>query len=122
MIEKRRDKRFNVKLELVISSLFRQDNICIENIDAPITVVDISKGGIGFHSRSILPVGYYFNACIQLSPDDSSKLYSVVKIIRCIDLDHGMKGYGCEFVGLAPVLSYIFEEFIESQEQDGGGL
>ena len=122
MIEKRRDKRFNVKLELVISSLFRQDNICVENIDAPITVVDISKGGIGFHSQSILPVGYYFNACIQLSPDDSSKLYSVVKIIRCIDLGHGMKGYGCEFVGRAPVLSYIFEEFIESQEQDGGGL
>ena len=51
MIEKRRDKRFNVKLELVISSLFKQDNICVENIDAPITVVDISKGGIGFHSR-----------------------------------------------------------------------
>ena len=122
MIEKRRDKRFNVKLELVISSLFRQDNICVENIDAPITVVDISKGGIGFHSQSILPVGYYFNACIQLYPDDASKLYSVVKIIRCIDLGHGMKGYGCEFVGLAPVLSYIFEEFIESQEQDGGGL
>ena len=118
MEEKRKNQRFNVKLELEISSLFKQDNVNVENIDAPITVVDVSKGGIGFHTQSILPLGFYFNACIQLNPDDDSKLYCVVKIIRCIDLGHGMKGYGCEFVGLAPVLSYIFDDYAKNLEDD----
>ncbi len=109
MNEKRRDRRFPVKLELQVSSLFKQDNIKAENIDAPITVVDISKGGIGFHSKSSLPIGYYFNACLQLTDDENAKLYCVVKIIRSAELGQGITGYGCEFVGLAPVFSYIFE-------------
>ncbi|MDE7300032.1 MAG: PilZ domain-containing protein [Lachnospiraceae bacterium] len=115
MTEKRKDRRFPVKLELEVSSLFKQDNIRVENIDAPITVVDISKGGIGFHSKSILPVGYYFNACIQVTDDDDAKLYCVIKILRSTDLGGGMTGYGCEFVGLAPVFSFIFDNL----EADG---
>ncbi|MDE7060752.1 MAG: PilZ domain-containing protein [Lachnospiraceae bacterium] len=114
MDEKRKNQRFNIRLELKISSLFRQDNVLVEHIDEPITVVDMSKGGIGFQAQSILPVGYYFNACIQMHPDDDSKLYCVVKIIRCTDLGHGLKGYGCEFVGLAPVLSFIFDDYVET--------
>ena len=114
MNEKRRDRRFPVKLELEVSSLFKQDNIKAENIDAPITVVDISKGGIGFHSKSSLPIGYYFNACLQLTDDENAKLYCVVKIIRSTNLEN-IISYGCEFIGLAPVFSYIFDEL----EQDG---
>ena len=43
---------------LEISSLFKQDNVKVKDIEAPITVVDISRGGIGFHSVSRLPIGY----------------------------------------------------------------
>lgn len=109
MLEKRRDKRLKAELSLRISSLFKQDNVLVGNINAPIQVTDISKGGIGFISESELPLGFYFNADIQLGEEDAS-LYCVVKIIRKEVVD-GMNMYGCEMVGLAPVLSYIFENY-----------
>ncbi|MDD5935242.1 MAG: PilZ domain-containing protein [Clostridiales bacterium] len=110
MQEKRRDKRTKVTLNLEISSLFKQDNVKVEMADTPIQVVDISRSGIGFQSESSLPLGYYFNACIQLGQEDA-KLYCVVKIIRSLRIDDKKYMYGCEFVGMAPVLSYIFDSF-----------
>lgn len=110
MQEKRRDKRISVILNLEISSLFKQDNVKVEMVNTPITVVDISRSGIGFQSESNLPVGYYFNACIQIGQEDA-KLYCVVKIIRSVKLHDKVTMYGCEFVGMAPVLSYIFDSF-----------
>lgn len=110
MIEKRREKRLKAELNLRISSLFKQDNVLVGNIDAPIQVIDISKGGIGFISESTLPLGFYFNADIHLG-DDNASLYCVVKIIRKEELDDGQIMYGCEMVGLAPVLSYIFDNY-----------
>ena len=38
MEEKRRSKRIKAHLELNVSSLFKQDNVLVENINAPITV------------------------------------------------------------------------------------
>ena len=109
--EKRQAKRIQVELNLKISSLFMQDNVKVENINAPINVVDISRGGIGFITESILPLGYYFNATLNLGDEDDAALYCVVKIIRTKDLEDGMHLYGCEMTGLAPVLSYIFENY-----------
>ena len=57
MEEKRRSKRLDVNMSLKISNLFRQDNVLIENIDAPIMVTNISKLGIGFETDAVLPVG-----------------------------------------------------------------
>lgn len=108
MVNKRRAKRVKVTLELTVSSLFDQDNDNI-NIDSPIMVKDISKYGLGFISKSILPINYYFNAALKLGSDEST-LYCVVKIIRCEALEDDEYSYGCEFVGLAPVLDYIFED------------
>lgn len=113
MIEKRREKRLEASLSLQISSLFKQDNVLVNNIDAPIQVVNISKGGIGFISESTLPLGFYFNANIQLGEDNAS-LYCVVKIIRKETLPEGKNMYGCELVGMAPVLSYIFDNYEKS--------
>lgn len=61
MIEMRREKRWPAKLNLEISNLFKQDHVKVENINAPIEVIDVSKAGIGFRSASVLPMGYYFN-------------------------------------------------------------
>ncbi|HCL03921.1 MAG TPA: PilZ domain-containing protein, partial [Lachnoclostridium phytofermentans] len=36
MLEKRREKRIDVTLFLKISTLFKQDNVLVHNIDAPI--------------------------------------------------------------------------------------
>ena len=110
-IEKRKFKRVKANLELKVSSLFKQDNVVISDIDQPIKVVNISKGGISFESKSILPLDYYFNASLQLGSEEDV-LYSVVKIIRCVPIENSeLYSYGCQFVGMAPILDYIFEEY-----------
>ena len=87
MIERRRHKRLPLKLELKISSLFRQDYEIIDDINEGIEVRDISKAGIGFFCTHELPLNYYFDAKIQLTPD--SHFYGVVKIIRLEQLEKG---------------------------------
>ena len=47
-IEKRRFKRMKADLSLNVSSLFKQDNMEIKNLDSPIKVINISEGGIAF--------------------------------------------------------------------------
>ena len=114
MEEKRKNRRLPIDLELCVQSLFKQDNVKVEVKDTPIIVTDISKGGIRFECESILPIGYYFNAKLELGSSDSV-LYTVVKIIRSAEGKENRIIYGCEFVGLAPVLDYIFDE-IEAKE------
>lgn len=109
MQEKRRSKRCPITLQLEISQLFKQDNVKVTDVDAPIEVINISKLGIGFKSKSVLPLDYYFNAKMSIG-DVANVLYCVVKIIR-IDSDGEENIYGCEFVGMAPVFNYIFEEY-----------
>lgn len=109
MEEKRSSKRLDVDMSLNISDIFKQDNVKIENIDAPIRVTNLSKSGIGFESEATLPVGYYFNAKINLGNSDST-LYTVVRIIRAEGTPYGMY-YGCEFIGLAPILDLIFDDY-----------
>ncbi len=109
--EKRRFKRMPVSMKLEISSLFRQDHVSIGDLSAPIHVNNISKGGIGFSSENDLPIGFYFNSCIHLGEDEEAKFYCVVKIIRKTPVEGGGFDYGCEMVGLAPVLDYIFEDY-----------
>ena len=115
-MERRKDKRLQVNIQLDISELFKQDNIKVKNIDAPIEVINISKSGIGFQSKSTLPLDYYFNAKISLG-DAASSLYTVIHIIRCDEVGDSMYIYGCEFIGMAPVLHYIFDEYEKSLEK-----
>ncbi len=117
MEEKRRFKRVKANLTLNVSSLFKQDNILVNNIDSPITVTDVSRGGIGFKSKSVLPEGFYFNAALQLGNQDNV-LYCVVKIVRCtLSSEENVYSYGCEFVGLPDIFMYIFDEFEAGQEE-----
>ena len=109
MEERRRAKRMPVKLSLEILNLYKQDNVNVSNINAPIEVMNISKRGIGFRSESVLPIGYYFNANINLNNADTIR--SAVKIIRSQPEEGNMIQYGCEFVGMATILSYIFDEY-----------
>ena len=109
--EKRKAERLPIDLILGVSELFKQDNEFTKNVNAPIEVLDISRGGIGFHSESELPVGYYFNARIQVTDDLHSAFYTVVKIIRKSYVDDKVHSYGCEFVGFPSVLNYIFDDF-----------
>lgn len=111
MIEMRREKRWPAKLELEISSLFKQDNVKVENINAPIEVFDISKAGIGFKTESILPIGYYFNARLVLC--EKGAINCVVRIIRQQETKGGYI-YGCEIVGTASIMDYVFNDYAAS--------
>lgn len=114
-IEKRRCKRVPISMALEISALFKQDNVKVGDVDAPIEIINISKTGIGFVTESVLPVGYYFNSRIQLG-DEDSKFYCVVRIVRKERRTDSEFLYGCEFIGLAPVFEHIFDEYEASVE------
>ena len=111
MIEMSREKRWPAKLHLEISGLFKQDHVKVENINAPIEVIDISKAGIGFVSASVLPVGYYFNARLVLAGEDA--LNCVVRIIRQQKVEEGYI-YGCEIVGTASIMDYVINDYAAS--------
>lgn len=104
----RREKRWPVNLELEITSLFKQDNVKVENLNAPIEVFDVSKAGIGFKSKSVLPLGYYFNARLVLHENDA--LNCVVRIIRQ-QKEEDEFIYGCEIVGTASIMDYVFNDY-----------
>ncbi len=117
MQEKRRSKRYPAQLELVVSKLFSNLAPDLPEINAPITVVDVSKLGIGFVTTNDLPLHYYFNARLELGSPENS-LYCVVQIIRKIPNEDGIISYGCEFVGMAPILYSIFDEYEKSMEEE----
>lgn len=116
MIEQRRSRRIPVTMHLEVSAVFKQDNVRVNNINAPIEVVDISKSGIGFVSESILPIGFYFNSRLMFQEQDKC-LNCVVQIIRQEEVADGKYSYGCEFVGMASVFDYIFDEIEQSLEE-----
>lgn len=113
MYEQRRSRRMPMKLKLNISSLFKQDNVQVKNLDAEIEVIDISRTGIGFISESVLPIGYFFNAKLELgdepSKEEEQTLFCVVKIIRSRELGNGKMNYGCRFIGMSSIFSDVFD-------------
>ena len=57
-IENRRSQRVPAIMHLQVSSVFKQNNVHVNNLNAPIEVIDISKYGMGFVTKSILPIGF----------------------------------------------------------------
>ncbi len=118
--EKRKSKRIPVKLELQISKLFRQEQVEEIETAVPIEVTDVSRGGIGFISKGNFPLDYYFNAKLELGGEENT-LYCVVQIIRKLEREDGSYSYGCIFIGMASVLSYIFDDF-EKRAEDNAAV
>ena len=114
MEERRKSKRLPLKLELKISSLFKQNYELIPDINESIAVKDISKTGMGFICRHELPLNYYFDAKIQLTHD--KYFYAVLKIVRISKTEEGYS-VGCEFVGLADILSMRVDLYGEELEE-----
>lgn len=109
MKEQRRAERYPVKLVLEVSEIFKQNNVKVVNINAPIEVFDVSQEGVGFYSKSVLPIGYYFNARLELG-EHGDALNCVVQIIRSQENgDEGFK-YGCTIIGAASIMNYVFED------------
>jgi hypothetical protein len=113
MDNRRKNDRLPLTLELNISSLFKQDYELIPDINKSIKVRDISKSGIGFICENELPLNYYFDAKIQLTPDKF--FYAVLKIVR-MEKQDDKYFVGCEFVGLADILSMRVDLYGEELE------
>ena len=108
-LDKRRAKRLPIQLDLTISDLFCQDNVEADIAEADIEVFDVSTRGMGFRSKSVLPLNFYFNAKIVLGASDNL-VYTVVKIVRIQkEGDHFI--YGCEFIGLPEILYPVFARY-----------
>lgn len=108
MRERRRAHRVPYKGVLTIDEVYNQDISIKEKRNVNIEVTDISKGGLGFNATESLPLDYYFNAKIDLG--NSRMFYCVLKIIRKDETEEGYN-YGCEFTGLADILSLYIDEF-----------
>lgn len=108
MKERRRAHRLPYEAVMTIDEVYNQDNVIKEKREIPIFVLDISKGGIGFSAEADLPLNYYFNAKIDLG--NGRLFYSVLRLIRK-DTDEHKFVYGCEFTGLADILSLYIDEF-----------
>lgn len=101
-MERRKDKRFPFEITLNIQELYKQDYVKIEDLDEEFQVTNISKSGLGFSCQHELPLDFYFNAKITI--DAEKFFFTVLKIIRTAKEDDDFH-YGCEFVGLAEILS-----------------
>lgn len=102
-LDKRRDRRWPIELQLEIDEFFKQDYISVSNIRILILVSNISKGGIGFVSEADLPIGFYFRSTINLTDKDFFR--AVLQIVRTKECEGDQKVYGAKFVGLAPFLA-----------------
>lgn len=108
-MDRRKNKRLPIELCLEVDEVFKQDNVIIKNLAASISVFDISKNGIGFISEADLPIGYYFRGTINLGNGDFFRV--VIQIVRVSVVENNQKGYGAEFVGLAPFLADKVDQY-----------
>lgn len=108
MSEKRRAKRLPVDITLRVETLYKQDHVKLDAVNETIEVTNISKTGIGFRCNTELPLDFYFNAKITI--DEEKFFFSVVKIIRK-EFVEDQWHFGCEFVGLADVLSGCIDDY-----------
>ena len=114
--ERRRYKRFPIELSLTASKLFKQDHISLEDVKVDISLVDISRTGVGFLCSNELPLDYYFDTKITF--EDKDFFYCVIKIIRTANSPVEDKFfYGAEFVGLAPFLADKVDEYGKGLDQ-----
>lgn len=108
MRERRRSHRLTYNAVINIDQVYNQEQIIKGTREFPVEILDISKGGIGFIAKEELPLNFYFNAKIDLG--NGKQFYSVLKIMRVEDVEEGYN-YGCEFTGLADILSIYIDEF-----------
>lgn len=114
--DRRKYKRLPIELHLEIDHIFKQDYVVIDNIDAEVSVFDISKTGIGFISEAEIPTNYYFNAKVKLG--DADFFYAVIQILRCKKMDSSSYIYGAEFVGLAPFLANKVDKYEKMSQHE----
>lgn len=111
MLDRRKENRHPVSIQLFISDLFRKDQRGIHDLETPVKVEDISNSGLCFLSECVLPVDYYFNAKVVLAKHSISPIFTTVKIIHAEVVDRRHYRYGCEFTNLPKNLGAIIDAY-----------
>ena len=107
MYEKRRYKRHAIDIYLSIEELYQpMQKMKIDK--SLIRVCNVSKGGVGFTTKTLLPLGYYVKINLRVG-DNQIRLCTVAKILHSQLMPDDKYYYGCEFVGLAPIYENIIE-------------
>jgi len=108
--EKRINKRIPIGMSLSISDLYKDGVDTIVDLESAIEVTDISSSGIGFVSKCILPIGYYFIADIELTKE-LPQIITDVRVVRSGAIDKENYYYGAEFVSVSPSVKKMLETF-----------
>ena len=93
MNEKRLDRRIPIGMSLSISDLYKEGVDAIVDLESSIQITDISSRGIGFISKCVLPIGYYFIADIEVS-SELPQIITDVRIVRSNAIDKENIHYG----------------------------
>lgn len=114
MNEKRVERRIPIGMSLSISDLYKDGVDAIVDLESSIRITDISSRGIGFVSKCILPIGYYFIADIEVS-EELPQIITDVRIVRSAAIDKENYHYGAEFASVSPSVKRMLETFEELQ-------
>lgn len=96
MHEKRRDKRHELHVNLVLKPITSpNDN---NTLELDVEVTDASHGGIGFISKEALEVGTYYDAQLQIW--SKAVVRTILEIVRRVQLQDGSYNYGAKFIGM----------------------
>lgn len=106
MNEKRLDRRIPIGMSLSISDLYKDGVDAIVDLESSIQITDISSRGIGFISKCVLPIGYYFIADIEVS-SELPQIITDVRIVRSNAIDKENIHYGAEFVSVSDRKSVV---------------
>ncbi len=96
MEEKRRSKRLDLDVSI---QLERLDEGGITTLKfTHVNVTDISKSGIGFTTKTQLPIGSYFDTKVQIWTKEV--VDAVIEIVRVETVEDGLYKYGAVFIGM----------------------
>lgn len=109
-MEKRLDKRIPMGMSLSISDLYKDGVDAIMDLESAIQITDISSKGIGFISKCILPIGYYFIADIEIATN-LPQIITDVKIVRSSAIDKENYHYGAQFVSISPSVKKMLDKY-----------
>ena len=99
MEEKRRDKRLDIDVEVQLERLDSENITTLKYVH--VSVLDVSKGGIGFESGVMLEDGSTYECKIQIWTKEV--LDTIIKIVRVSKTEEGLYHYGAIFVGMTDV-------------------
>lgn len=109
--EKRWSKRMEINATIKLKTI-RNEKMLFEpkQEEFEVDVINISKGGMAFRTKELLPLNSYYDAKVILWTKDSFN--AVLEIIRMENEDvEGDITYGCKFIGLNPAEQFKIDVY-----------